>query len=292
MKGENAYGILEANGEPASSATRRLGTPPSHELRPVIVAPLLDDAAAIEIDDDDIRIDTYRSSGAGGQHVNKTDSACTSRTCRAASSSPSRTSGADRRRRSKKSPPLARLAEKAEEEREAELARERGGVNMGFGRQRNPQLRAPPVHAGKGRARRLRGRERTERPRRRSRRLHPRISPANGRVLAVSPRGRGTRRGGTRYRRMPRGEAFPRSVPPRPNKSCHPPEVPPTQNSSTPIDVIAPPQRRRVSVFCCSLMARTIHRCRMGTDYRPKTVARVEVLPLAFEPAVEPETRA
>ena len=41
----------------------------------MIVAPLLEERATIEIADDDIRIDTYRSSGAGGQHVNKTDSA-------------------------------------------------------------------------------------------------------------------------------------------------------------------------------------------------------------------------
>ena len=41
----------------------------------VIVAPLLPDDADVEIDDDDLKIDTYRAQGAGGQHVNKTDSA-------------------------------------------------------------------------------------------------------------------------------------------------------------------------------------------------------------------------
>lgn len=41
----------------------------------VAVAPEVDDSIEIEIKDDDLRVDTYRSSGAGGQHVNKTDSA-------------------------------------------------------------------------------------------------------------------------------------------------------------------------------------------------------------------------
>jgi peptide chain release factor 2 len=41
----------------------------------VTAVPELDDAIDVEVDDKDLRVDTYRSSGAGGQHVNKTDSA-------------------------------------------------------------------------------------------------------------------------------------------------------------------------------------------------------------------------
>src|SRR3954453_15432605 len=78
VQGENAYGILKAERgkhrlvrqSPFDSAHRR-----HTSFAQVIVAPLLDEAGDIVIDDDDIRIETFRSSGAGGQHVNKTDSA-------------------------------------------------------------------------------------------------------------------------------------------------------------------------------------------------------------------------
>ena len=41
----------------------------------VVVSPVVDDSIRVAIEDKDVRVDTYRSSGAGGQHVNKTDSA-------------------------------------------------------------------------------------------------------------------------------------------------------------------------------------------------------------------------
>ena len=76
--GENAYGILKAERgkhrlvrlSPFDQAHRR-----HTAFSTVIVAPLLPDDAAVEIDDGDLKIDTYRAQGAGGQHVNKTDSA-------------------------------------------------------------------------------------------------------------------------------------------------------------------------------------------------------------------------
>ena len=77
-KGENAYGLFAAERgvhrlvriSPFDAQSRR-----HTAFAQVDVAPLVDDRVEVEIDDEDLRIDTYRASGAGGQHVNKTDSA-------------------------------------------------------------------------------------------------------------------------------------------------------------------------------------------------------------------------
>jgi peptide chain release factor 2 len=140
VKGENAYGILKAERgvhrlvrlSPFDAAHRR-----HTAFAQVVVAPLLPDDEDVEIDEGDLRIDTYRASGAGGQHVNKTDSAV--RITHLPSGIVVQCQN-ERSQMSNKQTALrilkSRLAELQEEQREAELARERGAAqDIGFGSQ-------------------------------------------------------------------------------------------------------------------------------------------------------------
>ena len=137
VEGENAYGILRAERgkhrlvrlSPFDQAHRR-----HTSFAQVIPAPLLAQDQDLEIDEGDLRIDTYRAQGAGGQHVNKTDSAVRithlpTGVVVQCQNERSQTANKQTAMRILKS----RLAELAEEEREEELARERGVVSMGFG---------------------------------------------------------------------------------------------------------------------------------------------------------------
>ncbi|WP_242120946.1 peptide chain release factor 2 [Sphingomonas lacusdianchii] len=78
IKGENAYGFAKTEGgvhrlvriSPYDSAARR-----HTSFASIWVYPVIDDNIEVEYNESDLRIDTYRASGAGGQHINTTDSA-------------------------------------------------------------------------------------------------------------------------------------------------------------------------------------------------------------------------
>jgi peptide chain release factor 2 len=136
-RGENAYGLFAAERgvhrliriSPFDASARR-----HTSFAQVDVAPLVEGDVEVEIDDSEIRVDTYRASGAGGQHVNKTDSAVRithlpTGVVVQCQNERSQTANKQTAMRILKS----RLAELAEEERVEELAKERGVVSMGFG---------------------------------------------------------------------------------------------------------------------------------------------------------------
>jgi peptide chain release factor 2 len=147
IKGEWAYGYLRAEAgvhrlvrqSPFDAQHRR-----QTSFAAVEVSPELDDAEATEIRSDDLKVDTFRAGGAGGQHVNKTDSAIRITHLPSGIVVACQSERSQHKNRATAMRMLAaKLAVKAQEERDAELAGlagEKGDIGWGH------QIRSYVLH--------------------------------------------------------------------------------------------------------------------------------------------------
>jgi len=140
VEGDHAYGLYGAERgvhrlvriSPFDSQGRR-----QTAFAGLEVAPVVEEVGDIEIKDEDLRVDTYRASGAGGQHVNKTDSAVRLThlpTGIVVACQQERSQSANKDTAMKML--YAKLVERAERERQEEIAKEKGEAqDVGWGSQ-------------------------------------------------------------------------------------------------------------------------------------------------------------